>query len=99
MITVLVTLPIRLDQREKFATDVVPTIMSRKPDGNTSLECLRASATPATSCRWSRGSPSRRWTRGSGRRLSRPRSPAVQNFLAGPPAVSQFSGSMQPATV
>ena len=46
MITVLVKLPIRLDQREMFATEIVPTILNRKPDGNTSVQCFESIGSP-----------------------------------------------------
>ena len=99
MITVLVKLPIRLDQREVFATEVVPTIMSRKPDGNTSLECFESIGHPGDFMlveAWESEQALDAWQRSETFQAALA---AVSNFLAGPPAVSQFSGSMQLATV
>ena len=46
MITVFVKLPIRLDHERCSRPMIVPTILNRKPDGNTSVECFESIGSP-----------------------------------------------------
>ena len=97
MITVLVKLPIRLDQREIFATQIVPTIMTRQPDGNISIECFESIGHPGDFLlveSWVSEQAFDTWQQSEAFHAA---IAPVQNLLAGPPAVGQFSGSVQPA--
>jgi quinol monooxygenase YgiN len=99
MITVLVKLPIRLDQREKFATGIVPAIVNRRPDGNLSVECFEGVGSPGEFLlveSWESEQAFDAWQQSEAYRAA---VGAVESLLAGPPAVGQFSGSLQLATV
>jgi quinol monooxygenase YgiN len=99
MITVLVKLPIRLDQREKFATGIVPTILSRRPDGNVSVECFESIGSPGDFLlveSWESEQAFDAWQQSDAFQAA---VGVLENLLAGPPAVGQFSGSVQFAAV
>ena len=94
MITVLVKLPIRPDQRERFAVEIVPAILNRKPEGNTSVECFESIGSPGEFLlveSWDSEQAFGTWQRSEAFRAA---VGALENFLAGPPAVGQFSGSV-----
>ena len=95
MITVLVQLPIRLDQREKFATEIVPTILSSKHDGNKSVECFESIGSPGDflllEC-WESERAFDEWRRSEAFQAA---VGALDHLLARPPAVGRFSGSIQ----
>jgi quinol monooxygenase YgiN len=94
MITVLVKLPIRIDQREKFAIEIVPTILNQRPDGLTSIECFESIGSPGEFLlveSWDSEQAFGTWQRSEAFRAA---VGALENFLAGPPAVGQFSGSV-----
>jgi len=98
MITVVVSLPIRPDQRDTFATDVVPQILnSPKPEGNLSIKCfegLGAAGSFLLLEQWSSQEALDGWLRSD-------RFQAVtgtyRDLLAGPPAAAQFAGTLNPA--
>jgi quinol monooxygenase YgiN len=95
MITVLVRLPIRLDQREMFATEIVPTILNRKPDGNTSIECFESIGSPGDFLlveTWESEQAFDTWQRSDDFQAA---VGALDNLLAQPPAIGWFTGSIQ----
>jgi quinol monooxygenase YgiN len=99
MITVLVKLPFRLDQRERFATQIVPTILTnQKPDGNRSVECFESIGSRGDFLlveSWESEQAFDTWQRSEAFQAA---VGALANFLAGPPAIRQFSGSVQLAS-
>jgi quinol monooxygenase YgiN len=98
MITVVVSLPIRPNQRRTFVTGIVPLILdSLKPDGNLSVECFESVGT--TGCfllleQWSSQEAMDAWLH-SDRFLVLTN--AYRDLLAGPPTAVQLTGSLTPA--
>lgn len=98
MITLVVNLPVRPDQREKFATDVVPLILnSPKPEGNLSIKCFESLGAADSFLlleQWSSQEALDTW-------LHSDRFQAVmgtiRDLLAGPPAAAQLAGALTPA--
>ena len=98
MITIVVSLPIRPDQRDRFSTDVVPLILnSPKPEGNLSIKCFESLGAADSFLlleQWSSQEALDAW-------LHSDRFQAVtgtyRDLLAGPPAAAQFAGTLTPA--
>jgi quinol monooxygenase YgiN len=98
MITVAVSLPIRPDQRDRFVTDVVPLILgSPKPGGNLSIECFEGVGTPGSFLfveQWNSLEEMDAWLRSERFQVV---TGTYRDFLAGPPAAAQLTGSLMPA--
>ena len=98
MITVVVSLPIRPDQRDRFATEVVPLILnSPEPEGNLSLECFESLGAAHSFLlleQWSSQEALDTWLRSD---RFQGVTGTYRDLLAGPPAVAQFAGTLTPA--
>jgi quinol monooxygenase YgiN len=98
MITVVVSLPIRPDQRRRFVTDVVPLILNNpKPDGNLSVECFESVGATGDFLlleQWSSQQAMDAWLRSDRFVVV---TGAYRDLLAGPPAAAQLTGSLTPA--
>ena len=98
MITVVVSLPIRPDQRDRFATEVVPLILtSPKPEGNLSVKCFQSSEQRDGFLlleQWSSQEALDAWLRSDRFQAA---TGTYRNLLTGPPTAAQFAGTLTPA--
>jgi quinol monooxygenase YgiN len=92
MITVLVSLPIRPDHRDRFVADIVPLIIdSPKPEGNLSVQCFESIEAGSFLLveQWDSQEAMDAWLRSERFQLA---TEAYQDFLAGPAAAAQLVG-------
>ena len=98
MITVVVNLSIRPDQRRRFVTDVLPLILNQpKPGRSLSVECFESIGAVGRFLlleQWSSQEAMDAWLR-SDRFLVV--TGAYRVLLASPPAAAQLTGSLTPA--
>jgi quinol monooxygenase YgiN len=99
MITVVVKLPIRPDQRAKFVTEVAPFLEGPNPAGCISVECFESIGEPCTFLLlelWESEQALDAWYQSE---TFQALLASCQPMCAGPPLAGQFNGSIQPAMV